>query len=1222
MPKPGTNFETPTRPLQRSFVDTNDDIHTTPVEQEDEGRERQVISPLPFTPFRSSPPQHQDEQDESNPDERKKAREFARRLEHAVEVLTEVLFSYLSRLPEEGNEGETDGGGGMTLPVSAVGWLSCQLYPSESPNAMRMILPSLRDRLQLLRFLFPRVTHLRLTRQQWPPPIPEKGLYPRTPHPPPPMTFQTNPNTSVCSALTTETYQFPTPASVLELMEQLQNYPTIDLRLFRNLKVLVLLSVPPSWICWNTATKLQVLRIDRACVFSNFLSKQVLLRMTHLKLDNCGIGELTRLPSLMRRFPNLVSLSLAHNDIVLERTALRGLSALQLEKLDLSYNHLQSLENANQYLGNVQTLYLQGNDITTCQGIEKLYGLKELRIENNQIANIQLLVGLTQLPALQNLSMKGNPCCEKSYQTQRIQILSWFFEYRKCTNFKELPILDGIPVSPMEWELLQKIARQKRFVVGPTTQIPIRKIQRKHKRKLRKAVIGRHNDDLPQQQTRKNRMARKQIQQPQAVFTVQDVLSSLQKEQQEAYPEDYDDINNEDENIPDDSMVSNDTEPPLEESLQSSVHKFLLGLLESNDENEDANNANVQETEEETNVDKVTNEEEDNLMHDTEIDDVIPLQDTSTEQQLRDAVSQLSMSLCLESEPSAVHHDPSRDKEANEIVENGTSKEEPRKKVAKIKLQNGATRVFDVFSADWDDLIKLAADGLIPNGKLRTPVADISSPDQEDSIFAKAIDDVLPVEESKPITDTATLTPLASVAESLATDDATTSEDGNTQQVPMENVQSDDHSLPSSLGTNRDDFPLQSKYQLAEDNSVYYGPDAFKEKNVLKNLELYFTTFVFSDAGPSFVGAAVDYPGGDAEDEDWQSIADLCPKIQLWPEDRKSFENSTSIQSSTLTPERYVRVWEEDIVPCGKSSLSRLFPNRQARLSFHGDQLFQNGVPYAYAECRQFFVCLSSVAVYILLKNDSVTSRTKKRRFPIPMKDDASFGDAPWPHAVARHSYQDLETIAIGLEFQRLTLKFSNPRKKNDPFVYVLLISNKKETVRILQDVQRLAKESKETATNIVSDAAAVAITNDSQEVFDALNVAVAPDLIGTVMHYSIVQQRWKHGDRGTVRRVCVVTENKMFLLDEDYISDGHTTAADSNDASKAGEVRFQMVDQAGLQQVSEVQAAGADPRAITIIINPVNRLSRIHRWRLLCRDRAGAERLVDDVRKALAQAE
>ena len=92
MPKPGAKFETPTRPLQRSFIDTNDDIHTTPVEQEDEGRERQVISPLPFTPFRSSPPQHQDEQDESNPEERKKAREFARRLEHAVEVLTEVLF--------------------------------------------------------------------------------------------------------------------------------------------------------------------------------------------------------------------------------------------------------------------------------------------------------------------------------------------------------------------------------------------------------------------------------------------------------------------------------------------------------------------------------------------------------------------------------------------------------------------------------------------------------------------------------------------------------------------------------------------------------------------------------------------------------------------------------------------------------------------------------------------------------------------------------------------------------------------------------------------------------------------------------------------------------------------------------------------------------------------------------------------------------------------------
>ena len=119
-------------------------------------------------------------------------------------------------------------------------------------------------------------------------------------------------------------------------------------------------------------------------------------------------------------------------------------------------------------------------------------------------------------------------------------------------------------------------------------------------------------------------------------------------------------------------------------------------------------------------------------------------------------------------------------------------------------------------------------------------------------------------------------------------------------------------------------------------------------------------------------------------------------------------------------------------------------------------------------------------------------------------------------------------------------------------------------------------------------------------------------------MNFSIVQQKWKHGERGTVRRVCVVTDTKLFLLDEDYIGDGSTAVDGTNSQQRLGDVKYRMVDEATLGQVAEVQAAGADPNAITIIINPLSRLSRTHRWRLLCRDSQGAERLVEDVRKAI----
>jgi hypothetical protein len=436
----------------------------------------------------------------------------------------------------------------------------------------------------------------------------------------------------------------------------------------------------------------------------------------------------------------------------------------------------------------------------------------------------------------------------------------------------------------------------------------------------------------------------------------------------------------------------------------------------------------------------------------------------------------------------------------------------------------------------------------------------------------------------------------------------------------------DDCAVPSSLGTNREDFPELSKFQLAEDNSVYDGPDACQDMNVLKNLELYFNTFVF----PSSVSKFPQSPSGEiiVEDEDWQAVVIRYPRIQLWPEDRRWLETTSEENNNNddweSNRERFVRIWEEDVIPCGKPSLRRLAPNRHPRLGFHGDQLYMNAAPDPYAECRKVFLCLSTSAFYVLLREDPVTSNQqqqgKKKKFPVPISDEVLFRDAPWPHAVARHTFQELQAITIGFEFQRLTLRFSNPAiRKTDPFVYVLLTSNKKETVGLLQEIQRLAKEANEHVTDLISDATAVAIENDSQVVFDSLAVAVAPDLVGTILHYQIVQQQWKHGERGTVRRACVVTDTKMFLLDEDYTADGHKALDSSINGNQMADVSYRIVDEATLQQVAEVQAAGADPKAITIIINPLSRLSRTHRWRFLCRDSAGAERLVEDVRKALA---
>lgn len=245
------------------------------------------------------------------------------------------------------------------------------------------------------------------------------------------------------------------------------------------------------------------------------------------------------------------------------------------------------------------------------------------------------------------------------------------------------------------------------------------------------------------------------------------------------------------------------------------------------------------------------------------------------------------------------------------------------------------------------------------------------------------------------------------------------------------------------------------------------------------------------------------------------------------------------------------------------------------------------------------------------------------------------FRDAAWPHAVARHSLGELEAICIGFEFQRLTLRFRNKLfPKSDPFVYVLLTGDKQSSVRIFQEIQKLAKDlsEKDAISNLGTssstnnkNSSTIAIENDAHIVLDSLNGLIdstdssnnQEDSIGTILHFQIVQQQWRHGDRGTVRRVCVVTDTKILLLDEDYAADGHDISTITVKGEHMADARYRIVDQAALSLVSQVQAAGNDPRAITIVIKP-STLSRTHRWRIICRSREGAERLVEDARKAL----
>jgi hypothetical protein len=557
-------------------------------------------------------------------------------------------------------------------------------------------------------------------------------------------------------------------------------------------------------------------------------------------------------------------------------------------------------------------------------------------------------------------------------------------------------------------------------------------------------------------------------------------------------------------------------------------------------------------------------------------------------------------------------------------------------KVATIKLKPGATsRPYDVLNYDWDELIKRASAGLIPDGIPKVPLAILEQEIAKEVI--KGVE-VFPAQAADLLADmTESGTPFAaqsnqSLGASLSASDPVLDTDLSSIRLGTtlpEHVWKDDSSVLSSLGGSRDDFAINgySKFQLAEENSLYDGPESCREMKVVENLKLYFESFVFPTSVPDVPQAVLEEM--QVDDDDWQAISLYHPRIQLWPDDRRWLENAIDADTGqiadwTTNRERFVRLWEEDLIPCGKPALRRLPPNRRIRLGFHGEKLFEGANLDAYAECRKVVLCLSSKAFYVIVGEDDVTAshqqQAKKRRFPLPLDKDLSFRDAPWPHSVARHSLLDLEAVCIGFEFQRLTLRFRNPiLRSSDPFVYTLLTSNKKSTVSILQEVQSLYKDLSECASIRSSKkSVTLAIENDSNHVFDALNLAVSPDPVGTIIHYQIVQQQWKHGDRGTVRRICVVSDTKILLLDEDYTADGHRLNTITVKGDHMADVSYRIVDEGLLKQISEVQAAGSDPKAITIIISPLSSLSRTHRWRLVCRDREGAERLVDDVRKAL----
>ena len=61
------------------------------------------------------------------------------------------------------------------------------------------------------------------------------------------------------------------------------------------------------------------------------------------------------------------------------------------------------------HLGNVTELLLTGNAITSTRGLDRIFSLESLTLDENKISQLTHIVGLANLPFLMTLDLKGNP---------------------------------------------------------------------------------------------------------------------------------------------------------------------------------------------------------------------------------------------------------------------------------------------------------------------------------------------------------------------------------------------------------------------------------------------------------------------------------------------------------------------------------------------------------------------------------------------------------------------------------------------------------------------------------------------------------------------------------------------------------------------------------------------------------------------------------------------
>ena len=477
------------------------------------------------------------------------ANKLAKTIHRSADLLLERLLSRLSQFPEypinseddehlQLEDGENqDGNGesdthreeetmmlqrGLTIPVSAIAWLSDQLDALDALQNQTEQIPelelasetgdvdcqqpesnnnnnhdcdlepwlgtetakSLRYRLNLLRFLLPRAQLIRLTRKSWLPRSKEDvpSYLCSSSAPKQKLKRWWNKRRRQSSELPNDEDTEAKANGFLRYAARFQHGASncVNLwKVFPNASVLILESVPPSWIdvngranpqkllttprSYNEKLALRLISVTNAAIYDSkdflppptrspstaILQSPMSQSLTHLKLDHCSLGELTTgFSSSLGQLVCLEYLSLRHNQFRSAKTLLRGLRPLaRLKYLDVSYNQLLGCFGpyANLCLGGqVKILKLSNNLLETCSnsGLEKCYGLVELWLDGNNIQDVVEVSCLARLPDLQCLVLQKNPFSNKTQNKLQLIEDREILEERRANNHYENPYYD------------------------------------------------------------------------------------------------------------------------------------------------------------------------------------------------------------------------------------------------------------------------------------------------------------------------------------------------------------------------------------------------------------------------------------------------------------------------------------------------------------------------------------------------------------------------------------------------------------------------------------------------------------------------------------------------------------------------------------------------------------------------------------------------------------